>query len=150
VGFAGKPEFLKPESLSGASVNICRKITSFAVAAIMAAGSLAPQSIAQAQTAAGRQIVAETAGNFPQGGDPLKLRITDLCQQRPDMATEISDFLRTESRLNRRQRVAIQEGLDECSRNINPLWFAIGAVVAGGIAAGILLNNKDDKAASPN
>ena len=109
-------------------------------------------ALAQAQTTAGRQIVFETARSFPQGGERLKQRIADLCQQRPEMATEIADFLRTNAAsLNPSQQAAIQAGLEECSGGINPLWFALGAAVAGGIAAGVLLNKKDSiVAASPN
>jgi len=116
-----------------------RIIASLSIAAIVVTGFPSPQVHAQAQVASapvpGPQIVSETVAGFPSGGDALKARISDLIYDRPELAADVANYLRTEAAgLNAAQKEAIEAGLAD---GLNRLGV-VGQVTASGSSAYLL------------
>ena len=76
-------------------------VSGFAIAAIVAAGFSTVPALAQGQIASapvpGPEAVVQAAQSFPSGGDPLKQRISDLIQERPELAADVANYLRSDA-----------------------------------------------------
>ena len=120
---------------------------------VLAQAPVFPASTAPTVPIDARALIGSTVKAFPHGGEPLKLAISDLVVQHPDLAAAVADYLRTEPSLTAGQRRAIADGLsDALSRrrvfkkapeaaeapdegwNLSPVLLVL---LAGGLGAGI-------------
>src|SRR5262245_54171800 len=58
-------------------------------------------------------LIASTVLAYPNGGEPLKLAISDLIVKHPDFAPSLAAFLRNNPSLTRPQKQAIFAGLGD-------------------------------------
>jgi hypothetical protein len=130
-----------------------RKLTAIMVAsALVAAGFPTAPVFAQAQLASTGAVlpsdpmtmIMSTINAFPNGGEPLKLAISDLIVQHPEFASSLATYLRSDPALPPEQKQAIVAGLaDALNRlgiiaqagGLDPMWLAI--LAAGGGLAGL-------------
>lgn len=115
-------------------------------------------------------LIGSTVKAFPHGGEPLKLAISDLVVQHPDLAAAVADYLRTAPSLTAGQRRAIADGLSDALNrrrvfnvfkkapeapdegwNLSPVLLIL---LAGGLGAGIWaltsVSNEGPTPVSPN
>ena len=172
IGFSGKSAWHEAVGTSGVGTKAMprvRKATAIvAIAATLVAGCPASPVLAQApvfpaSTAPtvpidARALIGSTVKAFPHGGEPLKLAISDLVVQHPDLAAAVADYLRTEPSLTAGQRRAIADGLSDAVNrrrvfnvfkkapeappdegwNLTPVLLVL---LAGGLGAGLALAN---------
>src|SRR5438876_466583 len=138
-------------------------VSAFVMAAMVGAGFSAAPAAEQGQLATapvpGPEAIPQAIQSFPSGGDPLKQWISDLIQERPELAADVANYLKNDTAgLSEAQKEAVEAGLaDGLNRLgvtgfagflISPALLGVGAgVAAGGAAAGILLTKKS---VSPN
>jgi hypothetical protein len=144
-----------------------RKLTAVIVAsAIVAAGFPTAPVLAQASLASTGAVlpsdpmtmIMSTINAFPNVGEPLKLAISDLIVQHPELASSLAAYLRSDPALLPEQKEATVAGLaDALNRlgivaqagGLNPVWLAI--LAAGGGLAGLAVYEASKKSsASPN
>ena len=138
-----------------------------AIAAVAVVGIPAPSAFAQVQVASapvpGPQVVSQTIAGFPSGGEPLKVRISDLVYQRPELAADVANYLQSDAAgLNAAQKDAVEAGLADGLNRLgvvgqvavlfNPALLGIGAgtAAAGGAAALATSSKSSTTAVSPN
>jgi hypothetical protein len=149
-------------------VGVCvrRILAGFAIAAIVVAGFSPSPAHAQAQVASapvpGPQLVSSVVSGFSNGGDPLKVAISDLVYGRPELAADVANYLQTNAAgLSEAQRQAIEAGLADGLNRLgvvgqvgllfNPALLGIGAGTAAvGGAAALATQKSSTTAVSPN
>ena len=170
-----------------------RKLTVVvAVTAIVAAGFPSSSAFAQARLIRASEtptapvdwavpadqaaLIASTVHAYPNGGEPLKLAISDLIVKHPDLAPSVAAVLRNNPSLTRAQKQAIFAGLGDAlgrmgivaadmavkalpaaaapvEEGVNPWLIALllaaaaGAAVGGCALAGCFDNNNTTAAA---
>ena len=117
-------------------------------------------------------LISSTIKGFPNGGEPLKLAISDLIVQHRNIAPSLATYLRNEPSLTAAQKQAIVAGLADAlnrmgilaqalpvyvdGRGIDPLLLVLLAVVVAAAGFGIYeaTRNNDNNSAvvfiSPN
>jgi hypothetical protein len=101
-----------------------RKLTAvIGVAAIVAAGfpsvpvfaqaRIVPTSATPAAPVDSTALISSTIKAFPNGGEPLKLAISDLIVKHRELASGLATYLRTEPSLTSAQKQAIVAGLSD-------------------------------------
>ena len=130
-----------------------RKLTAIIVAsALVAVGFPTAPVFAQAQLASTGAVlpsdpmtmIMSTIKAFPNGGEPLKLAISDLIVQHPELANMISEYLKNNPKLPPAQKEAVFAGLAnglsrlgvvaQAATGMDPLLIAL--LVGGAAAAG--------------
>jgi hypothetical protein len=150
-----------------------RKLTAlFTVMAIVTAGlPVSPPVIAQTRVARASiapaekpvdavALVASTIKAFPNGGEPLKLAITDLVVKNPNFAATVAVKLRNDGSLTAAQRDAVVAGLGTALNRlgivaqvggVSPMALALILGGAGLAGWGIYEATKDEgSTTSPN
>ena len=130
-----------------------RKLTAIIVAsALVAVGFPTAPVFAQAQLASTGAVlpsdpmtmIRSTIKAFPNGGEPLKLAISDLIVQYPELAARIAEYLKNNPELTPAQKEAVFAGLGDglnrlgivaqAATGMDPLMIAL--LVGGAAAAG--------------
>ena len=147
---------------------LVRKLTiASVVTALIVAGFPSTGALAQAQLASTSAVapvdpitrISSIVKAFPNGGEPLKLAITDLIVKHPNLAANLASYLKNDPSLTPAQKQAIVAGLaDALNRlgvvaqvgGVDPLLLAF--LVAGGTLAGwaIYKATQKDDTVSPN
>ena len=147
-----------------------RKLTAIIVAsALVAAGFPMAPVFAQAQLASTGAVlpsdpmtmIMSTINAFPNGGEPLKLAISDLIVQHPELADRIIAYLKNNPKLPPAQKEAVFAGVaDGLSRldpvakaatGMDPLLIALLVGAAAGAGLGIYaLTKSNNNTVSPN
>jgi hypothetical protein len=112
-------------------------------APVLAQANFVPASVTQAPSADEAALIPSTINAFPNGGEPLKLAISDLIVQHPDLAASLAAYLKNDPSLTPAQKEAIFAGLSDglnrlgivaqVGGGMDPLLLAL---IAGGVAAG--------------
>jgi hypothetical protein len=109
-------------------------------------------------------LISSTIKAFPNGGEPLKLAITDLIVKHPSYAANLVTYVKHEPSLTPEQKEAIIAGLADALQQegvvaqaeaggLNPAMIALLLGLAAGVGLGIyaLTKNKScGSAVSPN
>jgi hypothetical protein len=151
-----------------------RKLTAIvAITATVAAGLPPAPVLAQAQVVPASvtpeisvdvaQLIPSTINAFPNGGDPLKLAISDLIVKYPDLAASLAAYLKNEPSLTPEQKTAIFAGLADglnrlgivaqVSSGMDPLLLALllgGAAAAGFGVYELTKSTSSSSTVSPN
>jgi hypothetical protein len=131
-----------------------RKLTAIIVAtAFVAAGFPSAPVLAQGTLASTGAVlpydpttmIMSTINAFPNGGEPLKLAISDLIVQHPELAARIAEYLKNNPELTPAQKEAAFAGLGDglnrlgivgqAATGMDPLLIAL--LVGGAAAAGL-------------
>lgn len=141
-----------------------------AIAATVAAGlppapalaqaGLVPTSATPGAPVDDAALIPSTINAFPNGGEPLKLAISDLIVKHPNLAASLASYLKNEPSLTQAQKEAIFAGLSDglnrlgivaqAGTGMDPLLLAL---LLGGAAAagfGIYELTKSSGTVSPN
>ena len=149
-----------------------RKLTAVIVASALVAVSFPTAPVfAQAQLASTgavlpsdpMTVVMSTINAFPNGGEPLKLAISDLIVKHPELADRITEYLKSNPKLTPAQKAAVFDGVvDSLSRlrivaqaqvatGMDPLLIALLAGAVAGAGFGIYeLTKSNNNTVSPN
>jgi hypothetical protein len=151
-------------------------VAGFPASPVLAQAPVLPASTTPAVPVNPGALISSTVNAFPNGGEPLKLAISDLIGKHPDFAGSVATFLRNNPSLTRAQKQAIFAGLADALKRmklfaadmptkaaviepepgINPWLVALLVAAAGaGIACGFLCFPSSSSAApvpvpSPN
>lgn len=92
-------------------------------------------------------LISSTINAFPNGGEPLKLAISDLIAQHPRLAASLAAYLKNEPSLTQSQKEAIFAGLSDGLKRLgivaqvesgmDPLLLALLLGGAAGAGLGI-------------
>jgi hypothetical protein len=88
-------------------------VAGFPASPVLAQPPVLPASATPTAAVDPAALIGSTVKAFPHGGEPLKLAISDLVVQHPDLAAAVANYLRTEPSLTPRQRQAIADGLSD-------------------------------------
>jgi hypothetical protein len=143
-----------------------RKLTAVIVAsAFVAAGFPTAPVFAQAQLASTGAVlpsdpmtmIMSTIKAFPNGGEPLKLAISDLIVQYPELAARIAEYLKNNPELTPEQKEAAFAGLGDglnrlgivaqAATGMDPMLIAL--LVGGAAAAGLGIYELTKSTSSP-
>jgi len=125
-----------------------RKLTAvIGVAAIVAAGfppvpvfaqaRIVPTSATPAAPVDQAALISSTIKAFPNGGEPLKIAISDLIVKHRELAASLATYLRTEPSLTSAQKQAIVAGLADALNRLGIVAADLALPVnAGGPVAG--------------
>ncbi len=80
-------------------------------------------------------LIASTIKAFPNGGEPLKLAISDLIVKHPNLSSSLATYLRTEPSLTSAQKQAIVAGLGDGLNRLGIVAADLGAPATGAPAA---------------
>jgi hypothetical protein len=149
-----------------------RKLTAIIVAsAFFAAGFPTAPVFAQAQIASTgavlssdqmTMIIMSTINAFPNAGEPLKLAISDLIVQHPELADRIVAYLKNHPELKPAQKEAVFAGLAnglsrlnpvvvQAATGMDPMLIALLVGAAGGAVFGVYeLTKSNNNTVSPN
>ena len=147
-----------------------KKLTAVIVAStLVAVGFPSAPVFAQAQLASAGAVlpsdpmtmIMSTIKAFPNGGEPLKLAISDLIVQHRELANIISEYLKTNPKLTPAQKEAVFAGLvDGLSRlgpvaqvatGMDPSLIALLVGAAAGAGFGLYeLTKSNNNTVSPN
>jgi hypothetical protein len=150
-----------------------RKLTAIvAIAAIVAAGfpsapALAQAGIVPASATSGASadeiaLIPSTINAFPDGGEPLKLAISDLIVKHPNLAASLAAYLKNDPELTPEQKQAIFAGFSDglnklgvvaqADTGMDPLLIALlaGGAAAAGFGVYELTKNKSSCTVSCN
>lgn len=99
-------------------------------------------------------LISSTINAFPNGGEPLKLAISDLIVRHPELAASLAAYLKNDPDLTPDQREAALTGLADAlnrlgivaqaASGIDPLTLAIIAGLAAAGAVGIAYAAKNN------
>jgi hypothetical protein len=114
----------------------------FSPAPALAQAGVVPASVTPGPTADEVALIPSTINAFPNGGEPLKLAISDLIVKHPNLAASLAAYLKNEPSLTQQQKEAIFAGLSDglnrlgivaqAGAGMDPLLLAL---LAGGAAA---------------
>jgi hypothetical protein len=151
-----------------------RKFTAIlATTATIAAGlpptpTLAQTNVARASVTPGTPVdnaalIKTTIDAFPDGGEPLKLAISDEVVKNPSLASSVVAYLKIHSELSENQKKAIYAGLADAlnklgivgrtATGMSPMMVALIMAGAAGVGLGIYEFSKSSKSSgkvSPN
>ena len=100
-------------------------VASFPASPVLAQPPVLPATATPTAPVDPAALIGSTIKAFPQGGEPLKLAISDLVVQHPQLAGAIANYLRTDPSLTPLQRQAIADGLSD-ALNRHGVVFASG------------------------
>jgi len=124
-----------------------RKLTAvIGVAAIVAAGfppvpvfaqaRIVPTSATPAAPVDQAALISSTIKAFPNGGEPLKIAISDLIVKHRELAASLATYLRTEPSLTSAQKQAIVAGLGNGLNRLGIVAADLGVRATGAPATG--------------
>ena len=98
-------------------------------------------------------LISSTINAFPNGGEPLKLAISDLIIKHPELASSLAAYLKNEPDLSPEQKDAALAGLADAlnrlgivaqaASGIDPMTLALLAGLgAAGVVGAVLLSKK--------
>jgi len=93
----------------------------FAQAPIIRASETPTAPIDWAVPADQAALIASTVHPYPNGGEPLKLAISDLIVKHPNLAPSVAMFLRNNASVTRAQKQAIFAGLADALKRMGIL-----------------------------
>ena len=108
--------------------------SAFAQAPIIRASDAPTARVDQAVPAGHAALIAATIQPYPNGGEPLKLAISDLIVKHPDLAPSVAMFIRTNPSLTQAQKQAIFAGFVDALRRMK--LYATDLPVKAPAAAG--------------
>ena len=92
--------------------------SAFAQAPIIRASETPTAPLDWAVPADQAALIASTVHPYPNGGEPLKLAISDLIVKHPNLAPSVAMFLRNNASVTRAQKQAIFAGLTDALKRV--------------------------------